>query len=76
MRKIPRGNLIISKHTVVCVKHFEEDNIRNDILPGKNGDPDIFIPRKIIKLKPDAVPLIFSTLPNYLSDSKKIGIPN
>ena len=76
IRKILRENLIISKHTVVCVKHFEEDIIRNDILPRKNGDPDIVIPRKIIKLKPDAVPLIFPNLPNYLSDFKKIGIPN
>ena len=56
IRKIPRGNLIISKHTVVCVKHFkEEDIIRNEILPEKNGDPDIVIPHKRIKLKADAV---------------------
>ena len=47
IQKIPCENLIISKHTVICVKHFkEEDIIRNDILPGKNGDPDIVIPRK------------------------------
>ena len=73
-KKISRENLIISKHTVVCVKHFkEEDIIRNDIRPGKNGDPDIVIPRKRIKLKADAVPLIFSNLPNYLSDSKKLA---
>ena len=38
IRKIPCENLIISKHTVVCVKHFkEEDIIRNDILPEKNA---------------------------------------
>ena len=74
IQKIPCENLIISKHTVVCVKHFkEEDIIRNDILLGKNGDPDIVIPRKRIKLKADAVPLIFPNLPNYLSDSKKLA---
>ena len=73
-KKISCENLIISKHTVVCVKHFkEEDIIRNDIQPGKNGDPDIVIPCKRIKLKADAVPLIFSNLPNYLSDSKKLA---
>ena len=36
MQKIPCENLIISKHTFVCVKHFEEEDItRNDILPEK-----------------------------------------
>ena len=73
-QKIPHENLIISKHRVVCVKHFkEEDIIRNDILPGKNVDPDIIIPRKRIKLKADAVLLIFPNLSNYLSDSKKLS---
>ena len=71
--KILPENLIISKRTVVCVKHFkEEDIIRNDILLAKNGDPDVVIPCKRIKLKADAVPLIFRNLPNYLSDSKKL----
>ena len=57
IRKILRENLIISKHTVVCVKHFkEEDIIGNDILPAKNDASDIVIPCKRIKLKSDAVP--------------------
>ena len=44
------------------------------ILPGKNGDPDIVISCKRIKLKADTVPLIFPNLPNYLSDSKKLAL--
>ena len=71
IKKIPRENLVISKHTVVCVKHFkEEDIVRNDILPGKNGEPDIIIPRKRLKLKSDAVPSLFPNLPAYLSDTQ------
>ena len=71
IRKIPRENLLVTKHTVVCIKHFKEsDIIRNDILPGKNGGPDVVIPRKRLKLKSDAVPSIFPNLPSYLSDNK------
>ena len=36
LRKIPRHNLKVSKHSVVCIKHFcESDVIQNDVLPGK-----------------------------------------
>ena len=47
LRKIPRHNLKVSKHTVVCIKHFREnDVIKNDVLPGKHGKPDTLISRK------------------------------
>ena len=72
-RKIPRAELKVSKHTVVCIKHFNEcDIIRYDILPGKSGEPDIKIPRKKLGLKKDAFPCIFPNLPTYLSSSNPV----
>jgi len=70
LRKIPRENLKVTKHTVVCIKHFHDsDIIRNDLLPGKDGKPDILIPRNKPALRKDAVPCIFPNLPSYLSMS-------
>ena len=70
LRKIPRHNLKVSKHTVVCIKHFREsDVIKNDVLPGKHRKPDTLISRKKFALQKDAVPCIFPNLPSYLSSS-------
>ena len=70
LRKIPRHNLKVSKHTVVCIKHFREsDVIKNDVLPGKHGKPDSLILRKKFACQKDAVPCIFPNLPSYLSSS-------
>ena len=58
----------MSKYTVVCIKHFQEcDIIKYDILPGKNGDPDLKIPQKKFALQKDAFPCIFPNLCSYLS---------
>ena len=62
LRKIPREELNVSKYTVVCIKHFQEcDIIKYDILPGKNGDPDIKIARKQFAFRKDVFPCIFPT---------------
>ena len=68
LRKIRREGLSVSKYTVVCIKHFQEcDIIKYDILPGKNGDPDVKIPRKKFALRKDAFSCIFPNLCSYLS---------
>ena len=42
IRKIPNRNLIVSKNSRVCIKHFEENDIKRfDIFKCQNGDPDI-----------------------------------
>ena len=70
LRKIPRHNLKVSKHTVVCIKHFREsDAIKNDVLPKKHGKPDTSISRKNFALQKDAVPCIYPNLPSYFSSS-------
>ena len=75
LRKIPRKDLTVTKYTVVCAKHFREsDIIKNDILPGKDGQPDILVPRKKFTLQKNAVPQIFPNLPSYLS-SKNNSAP-
>ena len=75
LRKIPRKDLTVTKYTVVCAKHFREsDIIKNDILPGKDGQPDILVPRKKFTLQKNAVPQIFPYLPSYLS-SKNNSAP-
>lgn len=71
LKKIPRSNLEVTKHTVVCPKHFHDsDVIKADLLPGANGEPDIVIPRKRFKLKNGAIPSVFPNLPVYLSETK------
>ena len=68
---IPRENLTITKHTVICIKHFNEsDIIKEYFLPGRNGTPDVKIPRTNFKLKKDAVPCIFPVLSNYLFSNR------
>ena len=70
LRKIPREGLSVSKYKVVCIKHFQEcDIIKFDILPGKNGDSDVKIPRKKFAFRKDAFPCIFPNLCSYLSAS-------
>ena len=67
LRKIPRKDLTVTKYTVVCAKHFREsDIIKNNILPGKDGQPDILVPRKKFTLQKNAVPQIFPNLPSFV----------
>ena len=63
LRKIPRANLTISKNTVVSIKHFKErDVIKEHVVSGKDGNPDVIIPRKHVKLKHIAFHCVFSNL--------------
>ena len=49
---MPQEGLNVSKYTVVCIKHFQECNItKYDLLPGKNGDPDVKISQKKLHFK-------------------------
>ena len=43
-RRIPNKNLKVTKSTRVCIKHFDEKDIkRYDVFPCANGDPDIMV---------------------------------
>ena len=66
---MPQEGPNVSKYTVVRIKHFQECNItKYDLLPGKNGDPDVKISQKNCTSK-DAFPCIFPNLCSYLSTS-------
>ena len=68
LRKISRQNLPVTKNTVVCIKHFnDQDVVKEDILPGRDGNPDIVIPRTKFQPRKGAVSCIFSNVPSYLS---------
>ena len=57
-------------YTVVCIKHFQEyDIIKYNILPGKNDEPDVKIPRKKFVFQKDAFHCIFPNLCSNLSTS-------
>ena len=44
IRKIPNKNLKVTKNSRVCIKHFEEKDIKRfDIFKCENGDPDIMV---------------------------------
>ena len=77
LRRIPRVNSTISKNTVVCVKHFKEsDVIKEDVIPGKDGNPDdVIIPRKHFKLKHSALLCEFPNLPIYFSELTSAAKP-
>lgn len=68
IRKIPT-DLSKLKHPVICIKHFDESQIiRKDCLVYKGEYKEY--PRKIPKLKDDAVPCIFPNVPSYLNVNK------
>ena len=65
LKSIPRDDLVITKQTVVCKKHFiPSDIIREDVIPGKNGEPDVVVQRKKPALRKTAIPCIFSIPPS------------
>ncbi|XP_045460424.1 uncharacterized protein LOC123670894 [Harmonia axyridis] len=59
----------ITTNTVVCIKHFlDKDILKEDVLPTLDGS-FIRVPRKIPKLKDDAIPSIFPNQPSKKSPS-------
>ena len=69
-KKIPRANLIVNKHTVVCIKHFDQKDLSYyDSYVDKAGVARQY-PRKIPTLLPGAYPRIFPNIPTYLSEPK------
>ncbi|XP_054712944.1 THAP domain-containing protein 2-like, partial [Uloborus diversus] len=70
IRKIPRKNFVPSARSVVCEKHFaDEDVIKFDELPNKDGTVTK-IRRSIPKLKTGAYPKIFLNCPKYLTEKQ------
>ena len=46
INKIPTPNLKVSGKTRVCIKHFDDKDIkRSDIFKCRNGDPDVIVSR-------------------------------
>src|SRR5215469_3527904 len=61
LHKIQRLDMTVTKHTYICIKHFEDKFlIRIDSAVRQDGTV-LTMPRKIPKLTKDAYPSIFST---------------
>ena len=69
LRKIPRANFVPNNNSVVCVNHFH----KSDIISNENA-PNGY--SKNMKLKENAVPLIFKGLPSHLTSDKPISRKN
>ena len=67
IRIIPRRDWVPTKRSVVCIKHFQEDDvISSDKFIDESGVQHI-VQRRCPVLKPDAYPTVFPCLPSYLS---------
>ncbi|GBO13031.1 hypothetical protein AVEN_40191-1 [Araneus ventricosus] len=76
LRKIPRKDFTPTARSVVCVKHFKNDDvIKEDIITLPDGCEEVRA-RKRFKLKPKAIPSIFPNLPSYLSDINTNSLPS
>lgn len=70
IQSIPRDNWTPTKYAVVCILHFQKEDVSYyDTSLGKNGDVQTF-PRHRPILKPGAIPRLFPNLPCYLSRPK------
>jgi hypothetical protein len=67
LKRIPRENLVITKNTVICRKHFEERFVVTvDKIKCADGQ-ELLVNRERPKLTDDAFPSIFQNVPSYLS---------
>ncbi|GBN28078.1 hypothetical protein AVEN_74434-1 [Araneus ventricosus] len=76
LRKIPRKDFTPTARSVVCVKHFKNDDvIKEDIITLPDGCEEVRA-RKRFKLKSKAIPSISPNLPSYLSDINTNSLPS
>nr|CAI5852053.1 unnamed protein product [Callosobruchus analis] len=69
LKAIHRDNYTVTKNSVVCCKHFDEDEItRHEVFKDKDGTSQGY-PLARLKLKEGSVPHIFENLPKYMSVS-------
>nr|CAI5820906.1 unnamed protein product [Callosobruchus analis] len=69
LKAIHRDNYTVTKNSVVCCKHFDEDEItRHEVFKDKDGTSQEY-PLARPKLKEGSVPHIFENLPKYMSVS-------
>jgi hypothetical protein len=66
-RKIPRQNLVITKNTRLCIKHFEERFIKRTFEFNDSEGIRRSELRDVPVLTSDAIPTLFDGLPSYLS---------
>ncbi|KZS01914.1 Cell division protein ftsj, partial [Daphnia magna] len=57
-KAVPRQDYVFTKHSKVCIKHFEDTDVLKGYTHYVDGKP-IFSPYKRFRLKPNAVPCIF-----------------
>jgi hypothetical protein len=62
LRKIPREGLTVTKNTVICRRHFEDQFVITEDFVG-----GMCVKRDRPKLTEDAYPSIFPNVPDYLS---------
>lgn len=67
LRSIHRENYVLTKESVVCIKHFDDSFIIREHRALRPDGSELVMPRKVPILKSDAYPTIFKELPTYLS---------
>ncbi|XP_054715473.1 THAP domain-containing protein 5-like [Uloborus diversus] len=73
MKAIPRENLVVTKNTRVCEKHFQNDDIERHTSFYKESSGETLTAKlKKPRLKYGAIPSIFPNCPKYLSSVKNI----
>ncbi|XP_042913127.2 uncharacterized protein [Parasteatoda tepidariorum] len=72
VKAIPRTNLIVTKNTKVCERHFQSDDIEFETTFYKESTGETLRAKlKYPRLKDGAVPSIFPNCPKYLSSTNK-----
>nr|XP_042912672.1 THAP domain-containing protein 2-like [Parasteatoda tepidariorum] len=72
VKAIPRTNLIVTKNTKVCERHFQSDDIEFEATFYKKSTRETLRAKfKYPRLKDGAVPSIFPNCPKYLSSANK-----
>ncbi|XP_046681773.1 uncharacterized protein LOC124368575 [Homalodisca vitripennis] len=67
LRSIHRKDVVSSKSSVVCIKHFDECYLVRENSVTRPDGSVLTVKRDRVKLTPNAVPTIFKNQPSYLS---------
>ncbi|PSN53771.1 hypothetical protein C0J52_06227 [Blattella germanica] len=73
LEKIPRKYLKVTRNTAVCINHFREEEIVRELRVTRPDGTELVLPRKKMKLKTDAVPSIFPSIPKHTLN-KQVGL--
>lgn len=67
LRSIHRPNFVPTKHSVVCIKHFDDRHIVREDSATRPDGTVLTVKRDKLKLTPDAFPSKFVNRPSYMT---------